>query len=72
MAIDLNPFDNPYVKGDLVVPELASSYLDRDWVRSGMALEGGPAVTAFEAAGWKWGGRWPGPVDFMHFSTNGL
>lgn len=72
LAIDLNPFDNPYVKGDLVVPELASSYLDRDWVRSGMALEGGPAVTAFEAAGWKWGGRWPGPVDFMHFSTNGL
>jgi hypothetical protein len=71
LAIDLNPFDNPYVKGDLVVPELASSYLDRDWVRSGMVLEGGPAVTAFESAGWKWGGRWSGPVDFMHFSATG-
>lgn len=71
LAIDLNPFNNPYVKGDLVLPELASSYLERDWVRSGMVLDGGPAVTAFESIGWKWGGRWPGPVDFMHFSANG-
>ncbi|MBV9143845.1 MAG: M15 family metallopeptidase [Pseudonocardiales bacterium] len=71
LAIDLNPFDNPYVKGNLVVPELASSYLNRDWVRSGMVLDGGPAVTAFESVGWTWGGRWVGPVDFMHFSANG-
>ncbi len=71
LAIDLNPFNNPYVKGDLVLPELASAYLDRDWARSGMALDGGPAVSAFESAGWKWGGRWSAPVDFMHFSVNG-
>jgi hypothetical protein len=71
LAIDLNPFNNPYVHGDLVLPELASSYLDRDWVRSGMVRDGDPAVTAFESIGWKWGGRWPGPVDFMHFSANG-
>ncbi|MGH3779386.1 MAG: M15 family metallopeptidase [Pseudonocardiaceae bacterium] len=71
LAVDLNPFNNPSVKGDLVLPELASSYLNRDWVRSGMALDGGVAVTAFESAGWKWGGRWSAPVDFMHFSANG-
>ena len=71
LAVDLNPFDNPSVKGDLVLPELASSYLNRDWARSGMVLDGGVAVTAFESAGWKWGGRWPAPVDFMHFSANG-
>ncbi|HWR46357.1 MAG TPA: M15 family metallopeptidase [Pseudonocardiaceae bacterium] len=71
LAIDLNPFDNPFVNGDLVLPELASSYLNRDWVRPGMALNGGPAVTAFESVGWKWGGRWSGPVDFMHFSASG-
>ncbi|MBV8994258.1 MAG: M15 family metallopeptidase [Pseudonocardiales bacterium] len=71
LAINLNPFHNPYVSGDLVVPELASSYLARDWKRSGMVSDGGPAVTAFESAGWKWGGRWPGPVNFAHFSTNG-
>jgi hypothetical protein len=71
LAIDLNPFDNPSVKGDLVLPELASAYLERDWVRSGMVLDGGPAVVAFESAGWTWGGRWSEPVDFMHFSANG-
>ncbi len=71
LAIDLNPFNNPYVTGDLVIPELASSYLNRDWVRPGMALDAGTAVTAFESVGWKWGGRWPGPVDFMHFSSTG-
>ena len=71
MAIALNPFNNPSVKEDLVLPELASSYLDRDWVRSGMALEGGPAVTVFESLGWKWGGRWSDPVDFMYFTATG-
>jgi hypothetical protein len=69
-AIDLNPFHNPYVLGDLVVPELASAYLDRDRQRPGMARSGDPAVTAFEAAGWTWGGRWSAP-DFMHFSATG-
>ena len=71
LAIDLNPFDNPYVTGELVVPELASAYLNRDWVRPGMVLEGGPAVIAFKSVGWSWGGRWVGPVDFMHFSADG-
>jgi hypothetical protein len=71
LTVSLNPFNNPYVKGDLVVPELASSYLDRDWMRSGMALEGGPAVTIFESVGWKWGGRWSEPVDFGYFTSTG-
>jgi hypothetical protein len=71
LTISLNPFDNPYVKGDLVLPELASSYLDRDWVRSGMVLDGDPAVKAFESVGWKWGGRWPTPVDFAYFTATG-
>jgi hypothetical protein len=71
LAIDLNPFHNPYVMGDLVVPELASSYLARDWMRPGMISDSGPVVTAFESTGWKWGGRWMGPVNFGHFSING-
>ncbi len=25
----MNPFQNPYVKGDLVLPELAGAYRDR-------------------------------------------
>jgi hypothetical protein len=71
LAIDINPFQNPYTKGDVVLPELASSYIDRDDVRPGMILEGGPVVEAFDAIGWTWGGRWDSPVDRMHFSANG-
>lgn len=71
LAIDLNPFQNPYRHGDLVLPELASAYLDRDRIRPGMVGDGGPAVTAFEAAGWTWGGRWSDPRDLMHFSATG-
>lgn len=71
LAIDLNPFQNPYVRGDLVLPELASSYLDRSVVRPGMVFDGDVAVTAFEAIGWEWGGRWDDPTDTMHFTATG-
>lgn len=71
LAIDLNPFQNPYTRDDVVLPELASAYLDRDDVRDGMLLDGSVAVQAFEAIGWTWGGRWHDPVDRMHFSATG-
>ncbi|MQA14668.1 MAG: M15 family peptidase [Pseudonocardiaceae bacterium] len=71
LAIDLNPFQNPYQRDDLVLPELASSYLDRSWHRPGMVHDGGPAVSAFEEIGWSWGGRWSQPIDIMHFSATG-
>jgi hypothetical protein len=70
-AVDVNPFQNPYRKGDRVLPELASSYLDRANVRPGMILEGDPVTAAFDDAGWTWGGRWTSPVDYMHFSADG-
>lgn len=71
LAVDVNPFHNPYRRGDLVLPELASSYLDRGNVRPGMLLDGGPAVAAFERIGWRWGGRWRSPLDLQHFSETG-
>ncbi|WP_235926003.1 M15 family metallopeptidase [Actinokineospora pegani] len=69
LAIDVNPFCNPYVKGDLVLPELASSYVDRAWERPGMVLAGDTAVRAFAAIGWSWGGEWSSPLDIQHFSA---
>lgn len=71
LAVDINPFHNPYVKGDAVAPELASAYLDRTNIRPGMITEGDAAVTAFDAMGWGWGGRWSTAKDWMHFSSNG-
>jgi hypothetical protein len=71
LAIDVDPFCNPYVKGDLVLPELASAYTDRSRVRPGMVLPGGVAVRAFASIGWTWGGTWSAPKDIMHFSATG-
>ena len=70
LAIDINPFHNPYVKGDLVLPELASAYTDRADVREGMIVDGDVVTEAFAAIGWHWGGRWTSLTDPMHFSVN--
>ncbi|MEM8924874.1 MAG: M15 family metallopeptidase, partial [Actinomycetota bacterium] len=70
LAVDINPFQNPYQKGDLVLPELSTSYLDRSDVRPGMILEGDVVVGAFDAIGWGWGGRWRTLDDYHHFSRN--
>jgi len=71
LAVDVNPFCNPYVTGDLVLPELASAYLDRQALRPGMIRHGDVAQRAFAAVGWTWGGTWRDPKDIMHFSQTG-
>jgi hypothetical protein len=71
LAVDLDPFQNPYRRGDLVLPELASAYLDRSRARPGMIRQGDVVTTAFAAIGWTWGGTWRSPKDLMHFSATG-
>lgn len=71
LAIDVNPFCNPYVKGNLVLPELASSYVDRSWQRPGMVYRGDAVVRAFADVGWSWGGDWTSPLDIQHFTATG-
>jgi hypothetical protein len=71
LAIDVNPFQNPYVKDDLVLPELASAYLDRERVRAGMVRPDDAVVRAFASVGWEWGGDWHSLKDYQHFSSNG-
>ncbi len=68
-AIDINPFHNPYVKGPVVLPELASAYADRSTTRPGMLTR--DDVAAFVDAGWGWGGQWRSLKDTMHLSSNG-
>ena len=71
LAVDVNPFHNPYQKGDLVLPELASVYTDRSNLRDGMVMAGDVVTEAFAAIGWTWGGTWQNSKDWMHFSNNG-
>jgi hypothetical protein len=71
LAIDVNPFCNPYLKGNLVLPELASSYVDRRNIRPGMVFPGDATIKAFAKIGWSWGGDWTSPKDLQHFTATG-
>ena len=71
LAVDINPFHNPYVKDGFVLPELASAYVDRSDVRAGMIVRGDAVVRAFAAIGWSWGGDFRTFRDDMHFSSTG-
>jgi hypothetical protein len=71
LAVDVNPFLNPYRDGDLVLPELAGAYLERSWHRPGMITAHGDVVGAFRAIGWTWGGTFASVSDPMHFSATG-
>jgi hypothetical protein len=71
LAVDVNPFHNPYAKGDLVIPELASAYVDRENQRVGMIYDGDVVTEAFADIGWEWGGNWNTLKDWMHFSATG-
>jgi len=71
LAVDVNPFQNPYRKGKVVLPELATAYLDRAKARPGVVRAGGVVVRAFAAIGWPWGGDYRSLKDYMHFSASG-
>ncbi len=71
LAVDVNPFQNPYVKGDTIIPELATSYANRDQALPGMIFDGDVVTKAFADIGWGWGGNWNSLKDWMHFSQSG-
>jgi hypothetical protein len=70
-AIDLNPLQNPYIRGDTVLPAQSARYLDRSLTDIGVIHDGDAAVTAFAARGWIWGGTWQTLKDYQHFSPSG-
>ncbi|WP_308209257.1 M15 family metallopeptidase [Allokutzneria sp. A3M-2-11 16] len=71
IALDINPFCNPYLRGDLVLPELAGAYVNRSRRSPGMIFSDDVVTRAFASVGWTWGGSWRSPKDLMHFSANG-
>jgi hypothetical protein len=71
LAIDVNPFLNPYSKGDVVLPERASAYLDRTRTQPGVIHPGDLIVREFARIGWSWGGSWSSLKDYQHFTATG-
>ena len=71
-ALDLNPLENPYVtESGYVSPPAGAPYADRSRHAKGLIHRGGPVVDAFATVGWEWGGNWPWPRDYQHFSATG-
>ena len=70
-AIDINTVENPYVRGQKILPPAGAGFLDRLDLRPGMVVADGPVVAAFAAIGWKWGGNWRSLKDYQHFSATG-
>ena len=71
-AIDINPVQNPYVRGSTVLPEAGEEHLLRDPSTPGLLVESSPIVQHFLDAGWGWGGQWSSLKDYQHLSKSGL
>ena len=71
LAIDINPVQNPYVNGDVVLPARGRRFLDRSLDEPGMVHADDVVVQAFADIGWEWGGNWTSIRDYMHFSLTG-
>ena len=68
-AIDVNPVQNPMIRGPYVSPQGGTDFVNRSRYRRGMMHARG-AVRAFTDNGFYWGGRWNSLKDDMHFSIN--
>jgi peptidoglycan LD-endopeptidase CwlK len=65
-AIDLNTVQNPYFRGDLVLPPGAVY----DPAAHGTITEDSFIVRFLEGRGWEWGGRWDDRKDYQHFERH--
>ena len=63
LAIDINPVQNPYIKGKLTLPPDAKY----DPKAPGTLTEDHSVTKAFLARGWEWGGNWKSLKDYQHF-----
>lgn len=62
-AIDINPMQNPYVRGDYISPK-GATYAPRS---RGTLTADHPLTRAFRQRGWEWGGTWESRQDYQHF-----
>lgn len=62
-AVDINPVQNPYVRGDRVLPKGAAY----DPSSAGALSPESPVVRTFLRLGWTWGGQWNTLKDYQHF-----
>jgi len=62
-AIDINPVQNPYIKGSIILPPQAVYDIRKPGTLSRDSL----VVKTFIRLGWTWGGNWKSLKDYQHF-----
>lgn len=62
-ALDINPWQNPYIKGDYIAPK-GARYDPRV---PGTLTKDSLPVQLFKARGFTWGGDWVECKDYQHF-----
>ena len=67
MAVDINPLENPYVKGSFVQPSTATDFVDRSKEFPHKIDETDFCKEVFESFGFLWGGSWRSVKDYQHF-----
>jgi len=63
LTIDINPMQNPHVKGKTILPSGAKY----DTKSEGTIIRDSRIVNEFKKRGWQWGGRWRSSKDYQHF-----
>ena len=63
MAIDINPMQNPHIKGKTITPTTGKY----DVKKAGTILRDSRLVKEFNKRGWQWGGKWRSSKDYQHF-----
>ena len=67
MAVDINPLQNPCVRGSRIRPSTATDYVDRGKDFPHKIDDNDLCKKTFESYGFRWGGRWRSVKDYQHF-----
>ncbi len=67
LAVDINPFENPYVRPNRVRPADARRYADRTQDFPHKIDKNDLCYRLFREHGFSWGGSWRSVQDYQHF-----
>lgn len=67
MAVDVNPLENPFVRGAKVQPAAGAPYADRTASFPHKITSSDLCCRLFKAHGFRWGGDWRSAKDWQHF-----
>ena len=67
LAVDVNPFENPYVRPSRIRPAEAKDFADRTKEFPHKIDKDDLCYKLFRAHGFSWGGTWRSVQDYQHF-----